>query len=45
MRWAVGTGIVNGGGEGMLEPNNNATRAGRSDSSELRVGPEIICSQ
>ncbi|MBQ4427935.1 MAG: S-layer homology domain-containing protein [Oscillospiraceae bacterium] len=26
MRWAVGAGIVNGG-EGMLEPNNNATRA------------------
>ncbi|MBQ4427940.1 MAG: S-layer homology domain-containing protein [Oscillospiraceae bacterium] len=27
MRWAVGAGIVNGSGEGMLEPNNNATRA------------------
>lgn len=27
MRWAVGAGIVDGGGEGMLEPNNNATRA------------------
>ena len=27
MQWAVGSGLINGKGEGSLEPGSNATRA------------------